>query len=432
MNVTHFKTSTFTVQTARSQCTQTTFVRQLGQGVLLVDHLRQFAAAKEEVDAARNALAVDQVGHFRDFFRVFQAHSFLHRAAELQEALSHFVGGQFVDRTKTTVTEVVDIIDRALAITQTKHVLHRVDEVFCSDRHFVFADVLAELAVDAESTHTSETVTIFVVEFFFEQGASLFQLRRVARTQACVNSQQGVFVASRRVFADRVQHERVSGLVDRFDLALGRRDDLCQRVAHLSARGDQLFARFRVDVCFDHVHLGAKLLSRHLLRIVEGSQELRRLAKFRIHRAEEHRGGDFAGLIDPHLDRVLFRHGEFDPATTLGNDPGSVERAVRLLHLDGEVDTGRPVQLRNDDALGTVDDELAATDHDRHFTKVNALFEHFLLVFPFQRAEHAEGKPIGEAKIATFLGFVAGFVQLIGDVVQNHRFVVTDDGEYFL
>jgi hypothetical protein len=43
--------------------------------------------------------------------------------------------------------------------------------------------------------------------------------------------------------------------------------------------------------------------------------------------------------------------------------------------LDREVDAGRAVQLADDDALGAVDDELAAADHDRDLAEVHPLLD---------------------------------------------------------
>ena len=51
VHVADFEARTLAVQAARAQGRQTPLVRQLAQRVGLVDHLAQFAAAEEEVDA---------------------------------------------------------------------------------------------------------------------------------------------------------------------------------------------------------------------------------------------------------------------------------------------------------------------------------------------------------------------------------------------
>ena len=50
--------------------------------------------------------------------------------------------------------------------------------------------------------------------------------------------------------------------------------------------------------------------------------------------------------------------------------------------LHAEVDTGRTVQLAHDHALGTVDDELAATDHDRDLAQVHLFLDRLRLLEP--------------------------------------------------
>ena len=110
MHVADFEASPLAVQTAGAQCRQTPFVREHRQRIRLVDHLRKFAAAEEIFDCRRNAFGIDQrsrrhVGH------VLQAHPLLHGAAQLEEALAQFVGGQFVDRAQAAVAQVVDVVD---------------------------------------------------------------------------------------------------------------------------------------------------------------------------------------------------------------------------------------------------------------------------------------------------------------------------------
>ena len=48
---------------------------------------------------------------------------------------------------------------------------------------------------------------------------------------------------------------------------------------------------------------------------------------------------------------------------------------VAGLDLDDEVHAGRAVELAHDHALGTVDDEFAAADHDRHVPEVDRFLE---------------------------------------------------------
>src|SRR6202012_501614 len=96
---------------------------------------------------------------------------------------------------------------------------------------------------------------------------------------------------------------------------------------------------------------------------------------------------------------------QLDPAAALGDEPAGVELAVAGLDLDDEVDARRAVELADDHALGAVDDELAAADHDRHVAEVNRLFDcGFALVQAEPDVERAAER---EAELAALVGFVA-------------------------
>ena len=74
---------------------------------------------------------------------------------------------------------------------------------------------------------------------------------------------------------------------------------------------------------------------------------------------------------------------------------------VAGLDLDDEVDAGRAVELADDDALGAVDDELAAADHDRHVAEVDLFLD---AVSPLLQAEpDAERPAVGEAELAALV-----------------------------
>jgi hypothetical protein len=80
----------------------------------------------------------------------------------------------------------------------------------------------------------------------------------------------------------------------------------------------------------------------------------------------------------------------------------------------------------DDDALGSVDDEFAAAEHDRHVTQVDFLFDRLFLG---QAQPDAKGAPIGEPQLAAFVRFVAGLAQLVADVFQPQRLIVALDGK---
>ena len=113
VDVANFEAGSLAVQAAGAQGREPPLVGQLGQGVGLVDDLRQLAAAEEVLDGRADALGVDQRprGHV---LGVLEAHPLLHGAAELEEALAQLVGGQLVDGAQPAVAQVVDVVDVSL------------------------------------------------------------------------------------------------------------------------------------------------------------------------------------------------------------------------------------------------------------------------------------------------------------------------------
>ena len=100
--------------------------------------------------------------------------------------------------------------------------------------------------------------------------------------------------------------------------------------------------------------------------------------------------------------------------------------AIRFGGVDDEIDAGRAVQLADDDALGAVDDELAAADHDRHVAEVDFFIDGLVLD---EAQPDAEGPAVGEAELAALVGAVARLAQLVAHVLQRERLVVALDGE---
>ena len=105
-----------------------------------------------------------------------------------------------------------------------------------------------------------------------------------------------------------------------------------------------------------------------------------------------------------------------------------MQLAVAGLGLDDEIDAGRAVQLADDDALGAVDDELAAADHDRHVAEVDFFLDGLLLV---EAQPDAERPAVGQAELPALVGAVARLAQLVLEVLERERLVVALDGEDF-
>ena len=94
--------------------------------------------------------------------------------------------------------------------------------------------------------------------------------------------------------------------------------------------------------------------------------------------------------------------------------------------LADEVDAGAAVQLADHDALGTVDDELAAAEHDRHVAEVDFFLDRLLFVQP---QPDAERPAVGQPQLAAFVRRVARLAELVAHVLELERLVVALDRE---
>ena len=134
-------------------------------------------------------------------------------------------------------------------------------------------------------------------------------------------------------------------------------------------------------------------------------------------------------LVDADGQRVLLGDRALDPRAALGDDAAAVQRAVAFLHFDEEVDARRAVELVHDDALGAVDDELAAADHDRDLAEVDGVFHHLVLVLADEADLDAERHAVGQAQGAALVGGVAGLGEVVADVLEAEVPVVALDRE---
>ena len=87
-------------------------------------------------------------------------------------------------------------------------------------------------------------------------------------------------------------------------------------------------------------------------------------------RAQKHGAVEFPLAVDADVEQVLVVVLELHPASAIGNDLAE-EIALRRNAL--EEHARRAMQLRNDDALGAVDDEGAVLGHQRNFAEENLL-----------------------------------------------------------
>ena len=107
--------------------------------------------------------------------------------------------------------------------------------------------------------------------------------------------------------------------------------------------------------------------------VVEGGEDFLVLEPERI---EQRRHRQLAAPVDAHIDDVLGVELEIEPRAAIGNDARGEQQLARGMGLAAvvvEEHAGRAVHLRDDDALGAVDDEGAVHRHERHVAHIDVL-----------------------------------------------------------
>ena len=208
---------------------------------------------------------------------------------------------------------MVDVIDIPFAAAQLEHVLQRVHQVLAPQRHHRFRHRLIELAVDAEAPHAPEPITVFIEELLFEQRLRLLDLRRIPRSKTRVNLQQRILVALRRVFRQRVEHQRVRNLRDHFNVLQVRRLNLVDRLGDLRARLHQLFTALGVNDRRRRVIARLKLRDLDRLHVIELADDRFGCRVFLVQRPHKGRRRNLRRLVDANRQRILLRHRALDP-----------------------------------------------------------------------------------------------------------------------
>ena len=123
VNVTHFETCTFSVETARAECGKFTLVRKFCNRVGLIHKLGQLRRAEELFYSTRNGTNVDE--RLRSDFCVFLSgsHSLLNDSLKTRNTDTELILEQLAHRTNATVGQVVDVVASAETVTQSKVVV---------------------------------------------------------------------------------------------------------------------------------------------------------------------------------------------------------------------------------------------------------------------------------------------------------------------
>ena len=147
--------------------------------------------------------------------------------------------------------------------------------------------------------------------------------------------------------------------------------------------------------------------------------------------AQQHGRVQLPAAIDADVEDVLVVELEVEPRAAVRDDARAVEqlaRGVGLALVVVEEDAGRAVQLRDDDALGAVDDEGAALGHQRDLAEVDLLLLHvadrldagLLVDVPHDQADHdLDRRGERHAAGAALVDVVLGLLEVVRDELER-------------
>ena len=137
------------------------------------------------------------------------------------------------------------------------------------------------------------------------------------------------------VRCDCVENDRIADFVDDIELLDAQLLDPIDGVTHLAPGADDFLAAFLIDDRGNHVHLRLQAADLDDFRLVKFADDCLVRAVLFVHGPQEHRRGDFAGLVDPYREDVFLGDVDFDPTAALGDDAAGVKGPVAFrLFLD--------------------------------------------------------------------------------------------------
>ncbi|MEH2616270.1 hypothetical protein V1285_001216 [Bradyrhizobium sp. AZCC 1620] len=387
---------------------------------------------------------------------------------------------------------MVDVVDLALAVAQIDQRLDDGQDVFLAQRAMGVGGIEFKAHVHLDAADRGQVVTLGVEEQRLEHALGRIDGRRLARTHHAIDVEQRVFtrhvlVGMQRVAdvgadIDVVDVEQrqflVAMLVERLERLLSellagfgvdftglRIDEILGEII-----ADQLFIRQpqRLEALFlqlarrahgqllaglehdlagigvDQIvdgrvaaetggverHAPAFLGALEIDLLVERGQDRLAVETERVHQRGH---GDLAATVDAREHDVLGVELDVEPGTAIRNHArGKQQLAGRmgLALVVVEEHAGRTVHLRDDDALGAVDDEGAVHGHERDIAHVDVLLldvldrlgAGFLVDIEHDQAQrHLERRSIGHAALAALVDVVFRRLELVADEFQHRR-----------
>ena len=257
MHVAHLEARALPRQTAWPKRAQAPLMRHFRQRIGLVHELAELARAEELTDRSCRRLGVDQVVRHHGI-DIDRAHALLDGALHPQQPQAILVLHELAHRTHPAVAQVVDVVDRALAVLQLLQGLHRCHDVLLAQGAHRVRRVLegeAQAHVHLHPANAGQVVALIVKEQAAEQVLGSVRRRRLARAHDPVDVHQRFFAVGVLVHLQGVADPRAHALVDgqggqRVDAGLLHRRQL--RLGKLLASLDPDLAGLKVHDVLGH------------------------------------------------------------------------------------------------------------------------------------------------------------------------------------
>ena len=424
VHVAHLKARAVTREAAGAQRRQPALVRELGEGVILIHKLRQRAGAKELLDGRHHRADVDQRlrGDNVHILRL-QRHALAHHALHARKADAELVLQQLAHAADAAVAQMIDIVDRPHAVRKAVQIVDGSQNIVHRNR---LADEL--IAVFLQKllllVHVARLVQNGAqrgkIDALVDAARGGLERKEVVRVHNAVgndlyflilqrekyNAHTGGLGCGRRLGADLFARG-----AEQF--ARKRRNDIARGNMSLNAAADgELFVHFIAAEAGDIVTARIK---KQAVDVAGGALHRRRLARAQLavgfqqalllaaggilgdgglnalvlaeiiadlrivakaQRADEHRDGDLAVFIDPDIKYIVGVRLVFQPRAAVRVQRSGEQLLACFVVAFIKIHARRAHQLRNNNALGAVDDERAGIRHERKIAHKDLLLLH--------------------------------------------------------
>src|SRR6476646_2881983 len=375
-------------------------MREAGQRVGLVEELRQLRGAEELLQRRDHGPDVDDC-LWRDRVDVLRRHPLADDALHAVEANPERLLDQLADGAEAAVAEVLVLVE----LGRDRCARHR-------DR--VGGEVL-RLLVDAEGVRQRDELADEGEDVLRRQHAGALGDAHAQALVELVAADLGQVVAL-RIEEQRLQE--VAGVVERRRLAGALLlEDLDQGL--LLTRGRVLLeGEPDEDRVVEQLHD----------RLVAGGVQLE--AGRRVlgrQRAQQRRDRQLALAVDAAVDDALLVDLELEPRAAARHQVRGEDLLRRVLRLH-QIGAGRTDELRDDHALGAVDDERALLGHHREVTHEDPLLADLAGLLVDEADGHRERNLVGQVLLPAFLDRELGLPELVLAELHRERPGVVLDG----